>query len=161
MSYHVRNTTQDDIPDLEKLLVAFMQETFQRTWGGTTQKLAQDGFGAEFEMVVAEAKNQQLTAFAAWASSYDLHYCLKGGEVIDLFVDPAYQGWGVATKLIFAIATQIQQQGGLYIKGQASRTQAFNVSISGVRDVFREPIVMCLDALFGDWQSYQVKVCAT
>lgn len=119
MPYHIRNATSDDVQALEKLLTAFMQETFQRPWGGTLQKLGQDGFGAEFQMVVAEAENQQLIAFAAWISSYDLHHCIKGGEVIDLFVEPAHRGWGVAIQLLTAIANQIQQQGGVYIKGQA------------------------------------------
>ncbi|HHP7243660.1 MAG TPA: N-acetyltransferase family protein [Elainellaceae cyanobacterium] len=124
MSYHIRKATPDDIPRLEVLLMAFMQETFQRRWRGTPQKLLQDGFGAEFEMAVAEVSSQKLIAFAAWASSYDLHHCIKGGEVIDLFVDPAYRGQGVAVRLITAIATQIQQQGGSYIKGQAVENPA-------------------------------------
>ncbi|MBF2001808.1 MAG: GNAT family N-acetyltransferase [Synechococcales cyanobacterium M58_A2018_015] len=119
MPYHIRNATPNDIPDLEELMTAFMQETFQRPWGGTTQKMAQDGFGAEFQLVVAETENRQLVAFAAWIASYDLHHCIKGGEVIDLFVTPPHRGRGVAIQLITAIGTQIQQQGGVYIKGQA------------------------------------------
>lgn len=119
MLYHIRNATPNDIPNLEKLLTAFMQATFQLPWGGTPQKLAQDGFGSEFQMVVAEAENQQLVAFAAWTSAYDLHHCVRGGVIIDMFVEPSYRGRGVAIQLIMAIATQIQQQGGVYIKGQA------------------------------------------
>ncbi len=119
MPYHIRDATPKDIPHLETLLKAFMQETFQRSWEGTGQKLARDGFGTEFKMVVAEAANHQLIAFAAWASSYDLHHCVKGGEIMDMFVEPAYRGRGVAAQLIVAIATQIQQQGGVYLKGQA------------------------------------------
>lgn len=119
MLYHIRNATLDDMPNLEKLLTAFMQETFQRPWGGTLQKLVQDGLGAEFQMVIAEAEDQKLIAFAAWISSYDLHHCIKGGEIIDLFVEPVHRGRGMAIRLITAIATQIQQQGGVYIKGQA------------------------------------------
>lgn len=117
--YYIRSATPNDIPDLEKLLTAFMQATFQRAWGGTTQKLAQDGFGSEFQMMVAETEDQQLVAFAAWTSAYDLHHCIKGGEIIDMFVVPVHRGRGVAIQLIMAIAIQIQQQGGVYIKGQA------------------------------------------
>ncbi|MBW4653153.1 MAG: GNAT family N-acetyltransferase [Kaiparowitsia implicata GSE-PSE-MK54-09C] len=119
MPCHIREATLKDIPDLETLLKAFMQEAFQSYWGGTGQKLAQDGFGTEFQMVVAEANNHQLIAFAAWASSYDVHHCIKGGEIIDMFVEPAHRGRGVAAQLIVAIATQIQQQGGVYIRGQS------------------------------------------
>ncbi|KAM3109141.1 GNAT family N-acetyltransferase [Phormidesmis sp. 146-33] len=166
MSYYIRNATPDDISNLAKLITVFMQETFQRPWGGTLQKLAQDGFGREFEMMVAEAEPQTLIAFAAWESSYDLHHCLKGGVVIDLFVDPIHRGRGVAIQLITAIAVKIQQQGGSYIaahtsKGRRSRTQAFNGFINAVPDVFREPIVMCLGGLSGNSPNYRVKVCAT
>lgn len=119
MPYYIRNAVLDDLLALESLLTAYMQETYHRPWGGTTQKLAQDGFGAELQMVVAETENQQLIAFAAWQSSYDLHHCLKGGEVMDMFVEPNYRGRGVAVQLIIAIATQIEQQGGVYLRGQA------------------------------------------
>jgi len=119
MQYQIRSAMPEDIPDLEKLLTAFMQETFQRPWGGTSQKLAQDGFGAEFQMAVAETESQQLIAFAVWQSSYDLHHCLKGGEIMDMFVESAHRGRGLAIQLIMAIASQIQQQGGVYIRGQA------------------------------------------
>lgn len=119
MPYCIRKITPDDIPELKVLLTTFMQETFCRPWGGTCDQLAQDGFGAEFEMVVAESSSQTLIAFAAWKSSYDLHHCIKGGDVMDLFVVPACRGQGVAIRLITAIAAQIQQQGGSYIKGQA------------------------------------------
>ena len=70
-------------------------------------------------MVVAEAENHQLVASGAWKPSSDLHHCIHGGEVIDLYIDPAYWRWGGAMNLIMAIATQIQQQGGVYIRGQA------------------------------------------
>jgi GNAT superfamily N-acetyltransferase len=96
-----------------------MQETFQRPWGGTSQKLAQDGFGAKFELVVAETEPLTPIAFAAWASHYDLHHCMKGGTVIDLFVESAHRGRGVAAQLVIAIAIQVQQQGGEYITGGA------------------------------------------
>jgi len=150
MPYHIRNATPDDMLALEKLLTAFMQETSQGLWGGTTQKLAQDGFGAEFQMVVAKAENQQLVAFAAWISSYDLHHCIKGGEIIDMFVEPAHRGRGVVIQLIMAIAPKFNNRVVYISKDRQSRTQAPNVSISGAPIVFREPIVMCLDALFGD-----------
>jgi GNAT superfamily N-acetyltransferase len=119
MTYLIRNATRNDIPCLEKLLNVYMQESFQRAWGGTAQQLQQGGFGPEVEMVVAEASNQELVAFAAWVSSYDLHYCMKGGEVIDLYVCPSHRGHGVAMLLIARIAMRILEHGGTYIKGQA------------------------------------------
>jgi hypothetical protein len=78
MTYLIRKATRDDISCLEKLLNVYMQESFQRAWGGTVQRLEQHGFGHEFEMIVAEASDQEVVAFAAWVSSYDLHHCMKG-----------------------------------------------------------------------------------
>ncbi|MBW4607881.1 MAG: hypothetical protein KME22_11820 [Hassallia sp. WJT32-NPBG1] len=43
---------------LGELLDAYMQETFQRTWGGTIQQLEQDGFGTEFEIIIAGTSEQ-------------------------------------------------------------------------------------------------------
>ena len=71
------------------------------------------------KMIVAEASEQEVVAFAAWVSSYDLHHCMKGGEVIDLYVCPSHRGHGVAMLLIARIAMAIQEHGGTYIKGQA------------------------------------------
>lgn len=129
MQYHIRSATLDDSATLAVIITAFMQETFQRPWGGTPQKLAQDGLGTALqivvaEIVVAETDNRQLIAFAAWQPSYDLHHCIKGGEVMDMFVEPTHRGRGVAMQLIVAIALQIQQQGGVFIRGQAVENPA-------------------------------------
>ncbi|MBD1916194.1 MULTISPECIES: hypothetical protein [Cyanophyceae] len=40
MPYQVRPATLDDLPSLTALLELYMQETFQRPWGGTPQRLA-------------------------------------------------------------------------------------------------------------------------
>ncbi|PSN75824.1 hypothetical protein C8B47_30550 [filamentous cyanobacterium CCP4] len=96
MPYRVRPATLDDLPSLTALLEAYMQETFQRPWGGTPERLAQDGFGTEFELIVAVPEDQAPVAFAAWASHYDIHHCIKGGAVIDLFVEPAHRSRGGA-----------------------------------------------------------------
>ena len=119
MTYLIRKAARNDIPCLEKLLNVYMQESFQRTWEGTAQRLEQHGFGHEFEMLVAEAPDQEVVAFAAWGSSYDLHHCMKGGEVIDLYVCPSHRGQGVAMLLIARIANEIQEHGGTYLRGQA------------------------------------------
>ena len=139
MTYLIRKATRNDIPCLEKLLNVYMQESFQRAWGGTAQRLEQHGFGHEFEMIVAEACDQEAVAFAAWVSSYDLHHCMKGGEVIDLYVCPSHRGQGVAMLLIARIAKGIQEH---WIVRQR------NVSISGAQGVFRELSVMYLDEHF-------------
>ena len=119
MPYLIRPAIPADIPKLSELLNVYMQETFQKAWGGNPQQLKQDCFGAEFEMLVAETLEGEAIAFAAWKTSYDLHWCIKGGEVIDLFVCREHRTRGVAMKLLVAVANEIQKRGGVYIKGQA------------------------------------------
>ena len=119
MSYLIRNAIGDDLPRLGELLEAFMQETFQRQWGGNIQQLQQDIDGGELKIIVAETSNQGVIAFLAWQSHYDLHHCIKGGEVIDLFVCPNHRCHGIATLLITSAAVEIQKIGGTFIKGQA------------------------------------------
>jgi GNAT superfamily N-acetyltransferase len=119
MPYLIRPAIPADIPQLCQLLDTYMQETFKRAWGGTPQQLEQDCFGAELEMLVAETPATEAIAFAAWKKSYDLHVCIKGGEVIDLFVCPEHRSRGIAINLLLAVASDIQKHGGVYIKGQA------------------------------------------
>ena len=124
MPYIIRPAIPADIPKLCQLLDTYMQETFKRAWGGTPQQLEQDGFGVELEMVVAETLEKEAIAFAAWKKSYDLHFCIKGGEVIDLFVCPEHRSRGIAINLLLAVASEIQKHGGVYIKGQAVDTRS-------------------------------------
>jgi GNAT superfamily N-acetyltransferase len=55
----------------------------------------------------------------AWRKSYDLHHCLTGGEILDLYVLPEYRGRGVAPVLVCAVAAEMLRRGGAYVKGQA------------------------------------------
>ncbi|HEY9608538.1 GNAT family N-acetyltransferase [Allocoleopsis sp.] len=118
MPYLFRPAIPADIPKLCQLLDMYMQETYERAWRGTPQQLEQDCFGAELEMVVAETLEQEAIAFVAWKKAYDLHVCIKGGEVIDLFVCSEHRGRGIAINLLLAVASDIQKYGGVYIKGQ-------------------------------------------
>jgi len=119
MSYLIRQAGRNDIPQLEKLLDAYMRETYQGIWAGTAERLEQDGFGNEFELVVAENSGGEVVGFAAWIPTYDLHYCMKGGEVIDMFVCPPERGRGAALLMAIDIASEIQKRGGTFLKGGA------------------------------------------
>jgi GNAT superfamily N-acetyltransferase len=119
MSYTIRKVQKRDISDLEKLLDAYMRETYDGAWAGTAERLEKDGLGNEFEMMVAETSGEEIVGFAAWISTYDLHWCLKGGEVIDMFVSPQHRGRGVALLMAIEVASEIQKRGGTYLKGGA------------------------------------------
>jgi len=85
----VRATEQSDIPALVQLLETYMLETFKVLWRGSAEALRRDGFGREFEIHVAVTDDGHVIGFVAWTKSYDLHHCLTGGDILDLYVAPA------------------------------------------------------------------------
>lgn len=142
MPYLIRRANLDDATPLGELLEAYMQETYHGAWGGNIRLLEQHLSHHEVEIVVAETGSRELVGFVAWIDSYDLHWCLKGGDVIDFFVDPAHRGLGAAILLIVKLAADIQERGGAYFKGGA-------VDNPVVRQLYRK-VAMCL----ADGESY-------
>jgi GNAT superfamily N-acetyltransferase len=120
----IRPALPTDASDLADLLEAFMQDAFQRPWHGTVDALGRDGCGARFEMSVAVASNGAMVGFVAWEGSYDLHHCVSGGHVIDMYVRPSHRGRGVALALVADVAERVRQRGGHYVRGQAVPTPA-------------------------------------
>src|SRR5687768_10122073 len=96
-----------------------MQETYHGAWGGNTDLLEQHLIDSEVEIIVAEKLGREVIGFIAWVDSYDLHWCLKGGDVIDFFVHPSHRGLGAAILLITRLAAEVQEHGGAYLKGGA------------------------------------------
>ncbi len=119
MSYLVRNANRDDAQRLEKLLTDYMRETYQRAWGGNAELLERHLAEQEIEILLAENSSRKVIAFLAWTSSYDLHWCMKGGVIVDLFVSPQHRSRGVAVLLAINLAKQIQECGGTHLKGGA------------------------------------------
>lgn len=142
MSYIIRKADLNDAPRLAQLLEAYMQETYHGAWGGNIQLLEKHLSSHEVEIIVAETMSREVIGFVAWIDSYDLHWCLKGGDVIDFFVCPSHRGLGAAILLIAKLAGDIQRQGGAYLKGGA-------VDNSVVRQFYRK-IAVCLP----DGESY-------
>lgn len=71
------------------------------------------------KIVVAETFEQEIIAFISWVQTYDLHWCLRGGEVIDMFVSPFFRSRGLAILLLTNIAKEIQDDKGAFLKGAA------------------------------------------
>jgi GNAT superfamily N-acetyltransferase len=114
----VRAAVRDDIPALTSLLEAYMAETYDRPWSGSQKALEQD-LGGKVEAMLAFSSIEESVGFASWFLAYDLHHCVSGGEVIDMFVRPAHRGRGAAPALLAAVAAAVQQRGGCYLRGQA------------------------------------------
>lgn len=136
MSYLVRKATRHDVSLLSVLLDDYMRETYRSAWSGNTDSLARHCFGGDFDLTVAEDAGRQVIAFAAATPSYDLHHCMRGGEVIDLFVCPSHRGRGVAMLLLVEVAGNVRKRGGTYLKGGA-------VNNPSVRRLYRR-CAMCL-----------------
>jgi GNAT superfamily N-acetyltransferase len=142
MTYLTRQANQDDVPRLGQLLESYMRETYRSGWGGDAQRLGQHLAGGEVEIIVAETRGREVVGFIAWVDSYDLHWCVGGGDVIDFYVCPPHRGLGAAVLLITRLAGDIRERGGSYLKGGA-------VADDRVRRFYRK-IAMCLP----DGESY-------
>lgn len=116
--FEVRAATMADLSELASLLDAYMNETCRCRWNGSIAVLARDGFGVRFDTVVA-TRNGHLVAFTVWTSAYDLHHCIAGADLLDLFVRPELRGHGIAVQLAATVAAKVSERGDRYIKGLA------------------------------------------
>lgn len=119
MSYLIRQADQKDAAQLEKLLVAYLRETYQSEWGGNVEKLKQDINDGAIKIIVAETDGDKIVGFVAWVMTYDLHWCLKGGSAIDFYAAPSNRGTSAAIFLIIELAAAIQKCGGAFLHGGA------------------------------------------
>jgi GNAT superfamily N-acetyltransferase len=113
MPYLIHKVNQDDIISLGKLLDAY----YRGAWRGSFDSLGRHLSNGAVEIVLAEVARQKGIGFLAWTLTYDLNWCMKGGEVIDFYVSPQYRGHGVALLLVVQAAFEIQGQGGTFLKG--------------------------------------------
>ena len=116
--YVVREASTDDVHTVAALLRAYMLETYHEEWRGSVNGLLQDGFGACFRALIA-ALADQAVGFLAWERSYDLHHCLSGGHILDLYVGHRHRARGIAVQLIARAAGVVHSEGGAFIKGGA------------------------------------------
>ena len=116
--YVIRAASPNDVHVVAALLRAYMLETYHHEWRGSVAGLLEDGFGARFRLLLA-ARRDQAVGFVAWERSYDLHHCLSGGHILDLYVADGHRARGVAVQLIARTAGIIHSAGGAYLKGGA------------------------------------------
>jgi GNAT superfamily N-acetyltransferase len=95
-----------------------MLETYHSEWRGSVAGLLQDGFGARFRALIAAVADEAV-GFVAWERSYDLHHCLSGGHILDLYVAHRHRARGIAVQLIARAAGVVHSEGGAFIKGGA------------------------------------------
>lgn len=119
MSYKIRRAEPPDVPRLENMLIDYMRETYQSAWGGNAERLKRDVSDGKVKIFVAESSAGEIVGFVAWVSIYDLHHCLEGGEIVDLFVRSTHRGRGAGVLLIAKLAAEIREKGGAFLHGGA------------------------------------------
>jgi GNAT superfamily N-acetyltransferase len=117
MHMHVRIASADDLPLFAELLDACMLELFSKRWSGTIDHLAADLAAGVVQIAIAG--DREPIGFVAWAPAYDLHHCVRGGEICDLYVRPSARGRAVAPALIAFACRQVELDGGIFIRGTA------------------------------------------
>jgi GNAT superfamily N-acetyltransferase len=119
--FTIRSAVPSDAPALVVLLESFMEDAFRKPWHGSAAALLRDGFGAAacFHNMIALASPGDAVGFAAWQDSYDLHHCVRGGLLLDMYVRPTHRGRGVALGLVTSVAARVRDGGGCYLRGQS------------------------------------------
>ena len=135
MPYSIREMQRTDVPLLEKLLADYMRETYEREWEGSSEKLERDALGGLLKIIVAENESE-IVGFIAWITTYDLHHCLKGGEVIDFYVKPKARGYGVGLLMLAYLAAEIQKHDGKFLKGGAVENPSVRRFYSRIAMIF-------------------------
>lgn len=119
MPYLIRSASSNDSADLAVLLEAYLPETYASEWGGSAENLAEHLAEGSVEIAVAENEAQQVIGLIAFIFTYDLHWCMKGADIIDFYVFRFHRGKGAAIRLVTWLAEKVQERGGSFIKGGA------------------------------------------
>ncbi len=114
----VRKAGAENAPAIAAMLGSYIEECYTTNWGGNAEQLANDILSDRVSLFVAEG-GDKIIGFAAVIAAYDLHWCTRGGEVIDLYVIPDRRGRGIAFQVLAAAAKYIYENGGKFLKGGA------------------------------------------
>lgn len=118
MPYSIRDALEADLPQIAELLDRYMGQNLGSNWRGSLSQLRCDFGNQSLRLVVAEA-GPRLIGFAAWLPDYDLHWCVHGVQIIDLYVVQAFRGLAVGPALLARVAASSRVQGAQYLRGNA------------------------------------------
>lgn len=117
----VRSATAEDLEQVAALLREYMLETYSLEWSGSENALERDVLGSHCNLELAVNGEKEVIGVAAWKESYDLHHCVSGGVVLDLYVRPVWRGRAVAVLLVCAVAAAVKDRGeGIYREADLS-----------------------------------------
>ena len=115
----VRVVEPRDVPALAALNRRYMAELFGRPWKGTEERLAADLFEDRVVAAALAERRGAAVGFVAWSPAYDLHHCIRGALLADLYVEPAARGAAVALALVARACAEVRAAGGVYLVGTA------------------------------------------
>ncbi len=115
----VRPAGTDDAPRLADLLRAYVGEALEAEWHGSVVGLRELIEAGDARILVAAAGTGSIVGFLAWSPAYDLHHCIRGGTVDDMYVEPSSRGRGIGAMLLVAGAARVRDGGGVFLRGTA------------------------------------------
>lgn len=116
----IRLASAEDADLLGQLQSEYMRELFDKPWGGSSDALARDLNENRLSAALAiDSRRRAPVGFVAWTFGYDMHHCVRGGEMIDLYVRPDHRGIGRSAQLVAVACNEIAKSGGVFIKGTA------------------------------------------
>jgi GNAT superfamily N-acetyltransferase len=107
-----------DAKALAPIVQRYVEEAFSSNWGGTESRLL-EALDTRHVRILITVNGDELVGFAALLDDYDLHHCVRGLRVIDLYVVPAQRGRCIGATLLAHVAHHALSGGFAYIRGEA------------------------------------------
>ena len=125
MSICIRAATIGDVSSLAALIEGFAQNHPGATHPRSAEAMTEAYLGHDpVSRVLLAERNGAAIAFGAWRKTYDPYWSYFGGEVMALYVEPAWRGHGVALSLVAKIAAEVRAYGGRFLQGTYGDTVA-------------------------------------
>ncbi|MBN1409457.1 MAG: GNAT family N-acetyltransferase [Spirochaetales bacterium] len=119
LQYNIRKITHNDLPLFINLYRQYAKELLSINSTLTEEIVKRDGFGNKFEIAVAVTKDdKKIVGFVAWQNSYDLHWGISGGNILDLYVAEDHRCKAIAPLLTGFCAKKIRENNGQFLSGQ-------------------------------------------
>jgi GNAT superfamily N-acetyltransferase len=118
LSLRFRVAAPPDLAAVVAMLEEYMRETYDVPFKAAPEALAGAAFGGPLTLHLVEAGGAPI-GFAAWQWTFDLHHCVRGVEIIDLYVRRAHRGRAVAVALLAEVAAAARSDGATFMKGGA------------------------------------------
>lgn len=118
MSATIRAAAAADAHALSALLRTYVCEALSAEWGGREDTLRTSLETGTVKILLA-VTGERLIGFAASLEDYDLHHCVRGIRVIDLYVVREWRGRSIGALLLTHVAAHAVASDFAYIRGEA------------------------------------------